>query len=206
MKLSEVDLLEFGHEIQMVGAVYAGKGTAYLCLFPEDRADLDGEAFLRYGSGQSDEWIRVLEMGPDEWQAFLRQTDVLETEVQARAADGTIQKAVLRKSQRQIDQAVSWRVFRRDSYMCRYCGRDDVPLTVDHLVLWEEGGPSTEQNLVSACRKCNKTRGRTRYGEWLRHGYYLRVSEGLTEEVRRANEALLPTLESVQRVNHVRSR
>ena len=58
-------------------------------------------------------------------------------------------KAVIRKCQRNIEQGVSWNVFRRDGYACRYCGNKEVPLTVDHLVLWEESGPSTEANLVS---------------------------------------------------------
>jgi len=97
-------------------------------------------------------------------------------------------------------------VFRRDGYKCCYCGRDDVPLTVDHLVLWEDGGPSTEQNMVSACKKCNKARGRTQYVDWLRHPVYLKVSGNLSPERRAANEALVGALNAIPKVMHTRSR
>ena len=80
-------------------------------------------------------------------------------EAQTQAEDGTLTKAILRKTARQIEASVSWQVWRRDGCRCRYCGRDNVPLTVDHLVRWEEGGPSTEENLVSSCKKCNQSQG-----------------------------------------------
>lgn len=193
VKLSDVDLLQFGHSVQLVGAVYEGGGRAFLVLFPEDQA---GELPT----------IERLDMGSDEWVTFLQQTDVLNTQVQARAQDGTIQKAILRKSQRQIDSTIQWKVFKRDSYRCRYCGNDSVPLTVDHLVCWEAGGPSIEANLVASCKKDNRVRSNTPYEEWLRHPHYLRVSKGLTEEVRRANEALVATLTGIPRLNYVKSR
>ncbi|GAG09150.1 unnamed protein product, partial [marine sediment metagenome] len=85
-------------------------------------------------------------------------------------------------------------------YKCRYCGRDDVPLTVDHLVLWEDGGPSIEENLVSACRKCNKKRGNTEYSDWLQHPYYLKVSAALLPCHQEKNEKLAPTLPGIPRV------
>jgi 5-methylcytosine-specific restriction endonuclease McrA len=120
-------------------------------------------------------------------------------EVMRTAVDGTVTKAILRKSQRLIEQRVSWAVFKRDGYRCRYCGAEGVPLTVDHLVLWEDGGPSVEENLVSACRPCNKTRGNMSYGDWLHSRYYRQKSSKLTPEGREANDKLLSTLNSIQR-------
>ena len=81
-----------------------------------------------------------------------------------------------------------------------------MPLTVDHLVCWEVGGPSTEANLVSACRKCNKVRGNTPYPDWLTNGYYVQVSKGLKPAVREANEAVSATLDAVPRKLHVHTR
>jgi len=121
-------------------------------------------------------------------------------------------KAVVRKCQRNIDQVVSWNVFGRDNFACRYCGRshDDngnrVPLTVDHLVLWENGGPSTESNLASSCKKCNKTRGNTEYADWLNHHYYKRVAENLTQAQRQANIDLLSTLANIELVINIRTK
>ncbi|MFA6235155.1 MAG: HNH endonuclease [Bacteroidota bacterium] len=188
---SDLRVLDVGHEIQLAGAVYAGKGKIYLMLYPDETLERDVEA---------------LEMTVEDWNAVIRQSDLLETEVLARAPDGVLGKAVLRKSTRQIEQNVSWRVWRRDRCSCRYCGANDVPLTVDHLVTWESGGPSIEANLVSACRKCNKTRGDLDYVAWLNHPHYQKVSRNLTQEQRDANEALAHTLDKIPRKIHISNR
>jgi len=69
-------------------------------------------------------------------------------------------------------------------------------------VLWEDGGPTTVENMVAACRKCNKTRGNTEYSKWLKHSYYRKVSSGLTPAAREANAALLDTLGDIPIVLH----
>jgi len=186
-KFENLDLLQVGNTIQLAGAIWTGGDKTLLCLFPGEEMPMP---------------VDTLEMTVDEWQKFLRQTDIMEVEVLAEAADGKVAKAIIRKSSRQIAQHTSWVVYRRDDFKCRYCGRDDVPLTVDHLVLWEKGGPSTEANLLSACKSCNKTRGNTEYADWLNHPYYKAKSAGLSEAVRLANEALIPTLDDIPRMVH----
>jgi hypothetical protein len=195
-KLKDIDIYKIGNTIQMVGAVYAGEGRTLVCFFPEDRPS--------DGALPSD--VETLDMDQDDWARFLRQTDLMEVEILAKASDGTLAKAIIRKSARQIEQGVSWNVFRRDGYRCRYCGNDKVPLTVDHLVRWEDHGPSIEENLVAACRKCNKVRGDTDYADWLKHPHYLRVSAGIDEATKRANEALVGTLDRIPRVKNLKSR
>jgi hypothetical protein len=191
MKFSDLNLLSIGNSIGMVGAIYSGEGQTILCYFP--------------GEGHEPP-VDTLEMTLDEWQRFLLQTDTLETEVSARAADGTVSKAILRKSQRTIDASVSWRVFKRAGYRCEYCGNDNAPLTVDHLVRWEEGGPSIEANLVAADKRCNKTRGNMSYAQWLESPFYKKVSAALSEEKRAANRRLLETLDAIPRKNYIKSR
>lgn len=209
-KLSDLNLLDVGHTIQMAGAVYIGNGKVYLAMFPEEAGtivDSEGHEVTGFlAEDGSKLTAETLNMSQEEWTTFLRQADILETEVDARAADGTIAKAILRKGQRQNDQGVSWRVYKRDCYKCRYCGNDDTALTVDHLVCWEVGGPWTEANLVSCCRKCNKTRGNTPYEEWLQHPFYVRVSAGLSDAIRQANVKLVETLASIPRLVHKRAR
>ena len=207
MKLKDIDIHSVGNTRQLAGAVFRGEGKMLLALFPDDRGDLMNEdtnlvvkPYYRDALTGSDEDVHVLDMDHEDWKVFLRQTDLLEAKVLAEASDGTLAKIVLRKSARQISQQVSWNVFKRDGYKCRYCGRDDVPLTVDHLVLWEDGGPSIEQNLVSACKKCNKTRGNTPYAEWLKHPRYLRTSEDLEPSVRFDNEAMVGALDDIPRM------
>ena len=46
-------------------------------------------------------------------------------------------------------------VLARDSYTCQYCGYRGNDLTVDHVIPKRLGGPSSWENLVCCCKKCN---------------------------------------------------
>lgn len=50
-------------------------------------------------------------------------------------------------------------ILRRDSYKCAYCGRSDLPLTIDHVVPKSRGGNDSWENLVCACTICNNKKG-----------------------------------------------
>jgi 5-methylcytosine-specific restriction endonuclease McrA len=50
-------------------------------------------------------------------------------------------------------------ILRRDSNRCQYCGRGDLPLTIDHVVPRTRGGDESWENLVCACMKCNNKKG-----------------------------------------------
>lgn len=195
--IEDIGLLRFGNDVQLVGAIYqgsdqSGKQYDFLLFFP-------GERPVHDVGGSSTDYTLV---NVEDWKALIRQTDLLETEIIERAQDGKVTKAIIRKSARQIEQGVSWNVYRRDGYACRYCGKNDCPLTVDHLVTWEAGGPSIEENLLSSCKKCNKIRGNDSYQDWLGHSYYQKVSRNLTDVQRAENRAVLDTLNSIPlRVN-----
>ncbi len=191
MKFQEMDLTAVGQTVQLVGGIWAGDGHAYLCYFPEYGREFEPVA---------------VEMNAEDWKALIRQSDLVETDVLARAPNGDLVKTVMRKCQRTIEEQLKCQVFRRDGFRCRYCGREDVPLTVDHLILWEDGGPTIEPHLLAACRKCNKARGRTPYAKWLTHPYYLQVSSALTNAERLANVDWQRHLATMPRVVHVRTR
>lgn len=146
------DLLKYGNELEINGVVLQNGEKGVIVFFPNT-------SILKL--------YDHIQPSHEDMKAILNQLDTLGVE--------DLQKVVLRKSQRQIDSEVSWKVFRRDGYRCCYCGRNDVSLTVDHIVLWEHMGASEELNLSSACRKCNKTRGSMLYPEWLKSSYYLKV-------------------------------
>ena len=205
MEFKDLNILDVGNSINITGVVYSGDDKHLLCFFPGHHGDItvgQGMPFITSPDGVEVD-ITALNMDRGQWVQFLRQTDIMETEVLAQAGDDMkITKAILRKSARQISQQVSWAVFRRDGYACRYCADDQCPLTVDHLVLWEEGGPSIEVNLVAACKKCNKTRGNTQYADWLEHNRYKQRAKNLTPEQREANLALVPTLDAIPRMVH----
>jgi 5-methylcytosine-specific restriction endonuclease McrA len=54
-------------------------------------------------------------------------------------------------------------VFKRDGYVCQYCGRP----TLDHVVPKSQGGRSTWDNLVSACHSCNHKKADRIPAVWL---------------------------------------
>ena len=174
--LADLDILDVGHTIQIGGAIWTGNGKVYIIPLPDE--DLQGEHV-------------VLKMGTAEFERFLNQSDVLDVR-------GT-GKAILRKSQRQIDQWISWEVYERDGYRCRYCGRR-APLTVDHVILWEHGGATVPANLVAADRRCNKLRGSMEYSEWIESKEYRMVSAGLTEGGHELNRAILSRLEELRAI------
>lgn len=189
MKFSDLNLHAIGDTTQIAGVLYhdAKEDRFLLCPFPKET--------LR-GAWWED--TSVLEMTLPEWERFIEQTDKVEVRATVET-DGQVVKAFVMKSARQISQEISWRVFRRDGVRCRYCGANDCPLTVDHLILWQDGGPSTEANLVTACKKCNRTRGEMDYASWLKSDFYKKVSKNLPPAIQERNENILPTLHSIQK-------
>lgn len=183
VKLSDLNILDIGNSIAFSGVIYGGPDTHYHCYLSEDVSD--------------DVEHKLLPLSSQDWEKVIRQTDLLETEVLAKAPDGKLCKVLIRKSTRQIEQGVSWAVYHRDGYRCRYCAIQGVPMTVDHLVLWEKGGPSIAANLITACRKCNKVRSNTEFADWLKHPHYLKMSKNLSPEVQEANRRVLATLADI---------
>lgn len=150
----EAQILKYGDKLEISGMLLANGEEAQLILFPE--ASLVP--------------LEIIIPTHEEWKTLLYQLDTL-------GVHG-LNKIILRKSQRNIEQTVSWNVFRRDNYTCQYCAKNDVPLTVDHIILWEKMGASVEENLISACKKCNKTRGNMEFPEWLESDYFKEVIQG----------------------------
>jgi 5-methylcytosine-specific restriction endonuclease McrA len=50
-------------------------------------------------------------------------------------------------------------VIKRDHFRCQYCGKKNVPLTVDHIIPKHFGGKHTWENLICACVRCNNKKG-----------------------------------------------
>lgn len=194
IKFDDVPLLEVGQSIQIGGVIWTSPNLSFITLVPDKKEDLSN--------------LKLLPMSLEEWEKFLKQTDLLETEILTQDANGAVIKAIYRKSQRQIDNYLQWRCFKRDNYQCRYCGRDGIPLTIDHVVLWEDGGPTIEINLLTACRQCNKDRGRMSYVDWLNSDLYKRKSINLPEMVKTANLQKLQDIPLIktQLVLNIRSR
>lgn len=52
-------------------------------------------------------------------------------------------------------------LFARDGHRCQYCGQSLPPsqLSLDHVVPRSKGGPTTWENVVASCIKCNTKKG-----------------------------------------------
>jgi len=189
--LKDINLLDVGNTIHIAGLIMSSGHTDYYCYLPEEKIC----------PGQ-----KILSMDLSEWEKFIQQTDVCETEILAKDKTGKLVKVLMRKANRQIDAGVTWKVFDRDGYVCRYCGIKAVPMTVDHLICWEDGGPSIESNLVTSCRKCNKLRGNMKYQVWIESADYLKRSQFLTEDQKKKNSDVLKVLGNIPRKHHIISR
>lgn len=56
-------------------------------------------------------------------------------------------------------------VFIRDGHQCMYCGSKKYKLTIDHVIPVAQGGKTTFENCVSACRHCNNWKGNRKPSE-----------------------------------------
>ena len=75
------------------------------------------------------------------------------------------------KAQRRAEVAVGirFKVFQRDGFRCRYCGRaaaEGAVLEVDHIVPRSKGGEDTLENLCAACWECNRGKGAGSVSVW----------------------------------------
>lgn len=155
MKNENESVLKYGTELSIVGFVLGNGKESELVWFPDSTVT-----------------------NPTQIQTTDELMDDILYQLDTLGVRG-LEKTILRKSQRNIEQNTSWDVFRRDGFKCRYCGTDKVAMTVDHIVRWENQGASTKDNLICSCKKCNNTRGAMEYQDWLNDPYYLKVSAKL---------------------------
>lgn len=198
ISLQDIDIKNIGVSIGLAGVVFCGDGKTFTAVFPE----MDMDEVL----GNE---MELMELDLDEWLKLTKQLDIKETKILMLDPETKqVVKSYFRKTARTIDSKVQWRVFSRDNYTCRYCGRTGLPMTVDHVQLWEAMGPTIDINLLTSCRKCNKTRGNIKYKDWLNSEKYKKLSENLPEEIRKKNLDKLNDLPKIRQMSvvHKRSR
>lgn len=84
---------------------------------------------------------------------------LLRREAAAGATTGERESTVWMEEARPIPRDVRKAVLDRDEYICRYCGHRSQTIEVDHVIPVSKGGTSTPDNLVTACRDCNRRKG-----------------------------------------------
>ncbi len=99
------------------------------------------------------------------WQkaltAFVAWADTDQTRPAPRAGASDTSR---RRTNRDPDLSLRFRVMRRDSFACRCCGRSPardpaVELHVDHVIPWSRGGETVFDNLQTLCSICNLGKG-----------------------------------------------
>jgi len=58
------------------------------------------------------------------------------------------------------------RIFERDNYTCAYCSQYGGDLECDHIHPVALGGTHDDDNLTTACRSCNRSKGAKSLSEW----------------------------------------
>lgn len=78
-------------------------------------------------------------------------------------SDGFIDINALKQLQknRAVEAKLRVRVFKRDKYKCKMCGRSpqdrtDVEIHAHHIIPWGEGGVTDVDNLITLCHTCHK--------------------------------------------------
>jgi 5-methylcytosine-specific restriction endonuclease McrA len=66
------------------------------------------------------------------------------------------------EARKAISKTLRFEIFKRDSFTCQYCGErpPNVALEVDHIVAVAMGGKTEAGNLVTACKDCNRGKGK----------------------------------------------
>ena len=59
-----------------------------------------------------------------------------------------------------MENKLRFDIFERDNFTCQYCGRKppEVILEVDHILPKSKGGGNEKINLITSCRKCNRSK------------------------------------------------
>ena len=67
--------------------------------------------------------------------------------------------SICRVERGKVTNKIRFKVYARDGYRCRKCGRKTNDLEVDHIYPIAKGGKSTLDNLQTLCHRCNVKKG-----------------------------------------------
>lgn len=85
-----------------------------------------------------------------------------------------------------------FRIFTRDGFRCRYCGRssEETTLEVDHIIPVAKGGTNDDANLITACIDCNRGKSDKQIGAFApTEGERLRIAQDVNEQISSAKKA-----------------
>lgn len=86
--------------------------------------------------------------------------------------NGRALEVIFEAEKEQIRRSKEWpslriAIFERDGFRCTYCGDAESDLECDHIYPVHLGGDNDPENLTTACRSCNRSKGGKTVAEWL---------------------------------------
>jgi 5-methylcytosine-specific restriction endonuclease McrA len=174
----EIELIEVGNDIAFVGTIWLNRSTEEYYILPV------GEDL-----GIAEDKLGVFIFAESEQFKFLNQAWLLESRRYTGYKDKATKIALSRVSSN-IDPQIRWKVFRRDNFICCYCGYDQGEVTYDHYIPVTLGGSTTVENGRTACRRCNHAKADMPPGNWLNSGKLKKIKKWRKKQ----NEKLLPSL------------
>lgn len=137
---------DVGHLLRIIGLVLSGEGGESVAII------VPGEAVGTYPATS----VAVAYPTAEEWTQIITTSD---DPIWFEASP--MGKISHRKVLRQISGFAQQKIWARDGFKCIYCGKEmgEVSLTIDHFTPLELGGSDRSDNLVAACRRCNKDKG-----------------------------------------------
>ena len=64
----------------------------------------------------------------------------------------------IKQTRKRLTETAKKNIFNRDKYECQYCGSHD-DLEIDHIIPLSKGGTNEDDNLLTACHRCNSLKG-----------------------------------------------
>jgi hypothetical protein len=127
------------------------------------------EAFIGFvNKDEKDADVSGEELSTSEALSFVnkdeKDADVSDEELSASEILNVVEPSEAVQTPTRSTRHINWRtrflVMRRDDFKCGYCGRSPsnnpgLELHIDHVKAWSKDGPTTMDNLRTACNVCN---------------------------------------------------
>lgn len=148
----------------------AARGLWMECLCIMHEAKPYGHLMLNGKPVEGDTLSRMTGVPVDEVSALLaelRQAGVLSVTSKGVVFSRRMVRDNSRREQRMTWAALRKQVLTQDGEVCCYCGDQEGPFHVDHIVPRALGGDDRLDNLCVACAPCNLSKGAKPLKEWL---------------------------------------
>jgi len=120
--------------------------------------------------GDATAWVGALrdagflDVGPEgrrlhDWYDYAGRRFERRRQDRERPASTRRRRPFMRREWERLRRSIRPLILERDGARCRYCGRTDAPLHIDHITPIARGGSNELANLQVLCAPCNRAKG-----------------------------------------------